>query len=81
MIKKEMIAMLLAGGQGSRLGVLTSKLAKPAFIEIARKLANIKNLNVSVDAVSSIFWGNSISVAGLVTSDDLIKTLKALRNL
>ena len=30
MIKKEMIAMLLAGGQGSRLGVLTSKMAKPA---------------------------------------------------
>ena len=30
MIRKEMIAMLLAGGQGSRLGVLTSKLAKPA---------------------------------------------------
>ena len=30
MIKKEMIAMLLAGGQGSRLGVLTANLAKPA---------------------------------------------------
>ena len=30
MYKKEMIAMLLAGGQGSRLGVLTSKVAKPA---------------------------------------------------
>lgn len=30
MYKKEMIAMLLAGGQGSRLGVLTSKMAKPA---------------------------------------------------
>ena len=30
MIRKEMIAMLLAGGQGSRLGVLTSKVAKPA---------------------------------------------------
>ena len=30
MIKKEMIAMLLAGGQGSRLGVLTSGVAKPA---------------------------------------------------
>ena len=30
MKKKEMIAMLLAGGQGSRLGVLTSKVAKPA---------------------------------------------------
>ena len=30
MVKKEMIAMLLAGGQGSRLGVLTAKVAKPA---------------------------------------------------
>ena len=30
MIKKEMVAMLLAGGQGSRLGVLTQKVAKPA---------------------------------------------------
>ena len=30
MVKKEMIAMLLAGGQGSRLGVLTAHVAKPA---------------------------------------------------
>jgi len=30
MHKKEMVAMLLAGGQGSRLGVLTNKVAKPA---------------------------------------------------
>ena len=30
MMSKEMIAMLLAGGQGSRLGVLTSDVAKPA---------------------------------------------------
>ena len=29
-MKKEMIAMLLAGGQGSRLGVLTEMVAKPA---------------------------------------------------
>ena len=29
-IKKECVAMLLAGGQGSRLGVLTHNMAKPA---------------------------------------------------
>lgn len=28
--KKECIAMLLAGGQGSRLGILTKNIAKPA---------------------------------------------------
>ena len=30
MKKKTCVAMLLAGGQGSRLGVLTKKVAKPA---------------------------------------------------
>ena len=29
-MKKQMIAMLLAGGQGSRLGALTQGMAKPA---------------------------------------------------
>ena len=32
MIRKELVAMLLAGGQGSRLGVLTQNIAKPAVL-------------------------------------------------
>ena len=38
MIKKEMIAMLLAGGQGSRLGVLTANVAKPAVSLLAASI-------------------------------------------
>ena len=30
MVKKDMVALILAGGQGSRLGELTKKVAKPA---------------------------------------------------
>ena len=32
MARKEIIALLLAGGQGSRLGVLTKNIAKPAVL-------------------------------------------------
>ena len=49
MIKKEMIAMLLAGGQGSRLGVLTSKVAKPAVAFGGKYLSNC--INSGVDTV------------------------------
>ena len=57
MIKKEMIAMLLAGGQGSRLGVLTSKVAKPAvafggkYRIIDFPLSNCINSNVDTVGV------------------------------
>ena len=60
MIKKEMIAMLLAGGQGSRLGVLTSNLAKPAvafggkYKIIDFPLSNC--INSGVDTVSLGIW-------------------------
>lgn len=57
MIKKEMIAMLLAGGQGSRLGVLTTKVAKPAvsfggkYRIIDFPLSNCANSDVDVVGV------------------------------
>ena len=57
MIKKEMIAMLLAGGQGSRLGVLTEKVAKPAvafggkYRIIDFPLSNCANSNIDVVGV------------------------------
>lgn len=54
----------------------TSKLAKPALDEIAIELNKIKNLTAESVAVNSTYWGENITVAGLITSDDLIKTIQ-----
>lgn len=54
----------------------TSQLAKPAIKEIAEELNKIKNVSVNVTAVKSNYWGEGISVAGLITSDDLINAIK-----
>lgn len=53
----------------------TSKLAKPALDEIAKNLNQTKNLDVEVIAVDSTYWGDDISVAGLITSSDLINAV------
>jgi len=44
--------------------------------EVAKKLNKIKNLTVEVCPVKSNYWGQDITVAGLITSDDLISTVK-----
>lgn len=53
----------------------TSKLAKTAIDEIANELNRIENLNVEVVSVNSEYWGENISVAGLITSEDLINAI------
>lgn len=53
----------------------TSQLAKPALDVVANDLNKIKNLKANVVAVKSNYWGEGISVAGLITSDDLINAL------
>ena len=50
--------------------------AKDMLNEIASKLNTIKNLTVEVHPVKSEYWGRDITVAGLITSDDLIRTVK-----
>lgn len=53
----------------------TSQLAKPVIDEISKELNKIKNLKTNVVAVKSNYWGENISVAGLITSDDLINAI------
>ena len=50
--------------------------AKSAFDEIAIALNKITNLDVQVNPVVSTYWGKNITVAGLITSEDLINSVK-----
>lgn len=54
----------------------TSYAAKSALDKISEKLNKIKNLETIIKPVKSSYWGQNITVAGLITSDDLIKTIK-----
>ena len=53
----------------------TSFAAQTALNEICKKLGKIKNLTTEVVPVKSNYWGQNITVAGLITTDDLIKSL------
>ncbi len=56
----------------------SSYAAKDAMETISQKLNKIQNLKTSVLPVKSNYWGDDITVAGLITSDDLINTVKPL---
>ena len=49
-----------------------------ALERIAKKLNRIKNLKAVVNPVKSEYWGQDITVSGLITTDDLIRTVKNL---
>ena len=50
--------------------------AKTAFEYISDGLNKIENLTVKVQPVKSTYWGKNITVAGLITSEDLINSIK-----
>lgn len=52
--------------------------AKDALNYISKELNKIENLETSVNPVKSDYWGKDITVAGLITTDDLIRTIKDL---
>ena len=54
----------------------TSFAAKSALDIISSKLNRTENLTTEVVPVKSNYWGQDITVAGLITTDDLIAALK-----
>lgn len=61
-----------------KIAFATSFAAKYAMEKIAKSLNKITNLTVTVNPVKSNYWGQDITVAGLITTDDLIRTVKPL---
>lgn len=54
----------------------TSYAAKTAIETVCNRLDKVKNLSTEVVPVKSNYWGQDITVAGLITTDDLIESLK-----
>lgn len=50
--------------------------AKDMLSEAAQVLNKIENLEVQICPVKSNYWGQDITVAGLITTEDLIRTVK-----
>ncbi len=59
-----------------KISFATSYAARYAIEKIAKTLNKIENLEVSVNPVKSSYWGDDITVAGLITTDDLVRTVK-----
>ena len=62
--------------QKLKISFACSVAAKSAFEYIAGKLNKIVNLKCTVNPVKSTYWGKNITVAGLITSEDLINAVK-----
>ncbi len=58
------------------LTLATSFAGKTALDYVCGKLNKIENLSCTVAPVRSDYWGENITVAGLITSDDLVRTVK-----
>ncbi len=56
--------------------IATSYAAKDALEYVSRELNKIGNLDCTACPVKSKYWGQDITVAGLITSGDLIETIK-----
>ena len=61
-----------------KISFATGYAAVDAVEKIAKKLNKIKNLKVTLNPVKSDYWGQDITVSGLITTDDLIRTVKDL---
>ena len=63
-----------------RLAIATGQLACDILQPIIKDLNKIENLNIELVPVKSKFWGDKVTVSGLITGNDLIDAVKPLPN-
>lgn len=59
-----------------QVSLFTGESAYPTIKTIADELNKIENFEIEIIPVKSEFWGNTITVTGLITGQDLEKSLK-----
>ncbi len=64
----------------TKIVLATSFAAKPALSIVSEDLNKIENLTCEYIPVKSTYWGSNITVAGLITTDDLINALKDVKS-
>lgn len=63
------------------IGIITAALANKILQQAFKTLNNIKNLQLDVIEVNNEFWGNQVTVCGLIVGKDVIETLNSLKEI
>ncbi len=61
--------------KNKNVGIITGELGNKALKPVIEELKKIKELTISTIPVINKFFGNSVTVTGLLTGEDIIKTL------
>jgi putative radical SAM enzyme (TIGR03279 family) len=63
----------------TKIAVATGQISANTMSLIADELNKIENLSVKIFGIKSNFWGEDVTVSGLLTGQDLIDTFKSLK--
>lgn len=63
-----------------KITIATGKTAAFSMMDIIKEFNNIDNLTVDLKIIKSDFWGEDVTVAGLITGSDLIQELSPIKD-
>lgn len=75
----EQLEFPISLNQAQNIAIITSVLGKKALKNLADKLLNIKNLKSEIKIVKNNFFGETVTVTGLLTAQDLKQKILEIR--